>query len=156
MPEALIRVTDKVNTDFYRNCKCTKRGDVIDVELDGWLWGRDELTLPFWRIIKFPIADPTSNAQILAQLRALLTPELPVDPLNPSLTLQRRGFFLFLDNVNITGQLRAYLLDDTRAASSFTFTATVLQIQTFITTLTTQRPPITDPGVLGGSPAVIG
>ena len=54
MSELLVRVHDKINEDFYLNCQCTKRGDVIVARPDGWPWGKEELANPDWRNRKPP------------------------------------------------------------------------------------------------------
>lgn len=91
MCELLIRVADKMNDDPFKDAKCTKRGDVIHVAPDGWPWGNEEKTLPFYRIVRLP-GVPLEEAQ------ALLGPELDDDPRNPSRVLQRRAFRLDLDH----------------------------------------------------------
>lgn len=99
MAELLVRVVDKVNPDFYKNIQCTKRGDVILVQPDGWTWGKKELSNPDWRILALPGVDP-------ADLSGLLARELPTDPkTDPKTwpkTLQRRAFKLDLDHQDVT------------------------------------------------------
>lgn len=142
MAELLIRVADKINTDdFYRNCQCTKRGDVIVASPDGWPWGKDELVLTFYRILKIPVLP-------LAEAQAFCAPEVDVDPLHPSRTLQKRMFRLDIDNAIIPAALKAYLQDDSRTSPSFTVNLTLTQIRS----LKLVRPPITDPAVFGSPP----
>jgi len=157
MPEILLRVVDKINSDFYLNCGCTKRGDVIVAQPDGWTWGVEELKNPDWRIVKLTIADPTQNAILMADLSAFLSSEPAVDPLNPSKTLQRRGFFLDLANIAIPAGLQTYLNDATRAAPAFSVVATPTQLTNLVAAIKLQRLPIADPAILGAvSPAIIG
>lgn len=119
MAELLVRVVDKVNEDFYLNCQCTKRGDVIVVQPDGWGWGLEELKNPDWRIIVMPELS-------LAEAEAMLAPELPVDPLNPSKTLQRRAFKFDLSTLEkSSNEAKDYLLDATRAAPAIKFVEAV-------------------------------
>lgn len=92
MCEMLVRVVDKVNSDPYLNAKCTKRGDVITVQPDGWVWGKEEQKNPAWRIVKLP-GVPVSQAS------AFLSPEIETSPENPSRMLQSRGFRLDVDNL---------------------------------------------------------
>lgn len=107
MAEILLRVRDKTNpTDPYKDCKLTKRGDVICVQNDGWTWGVGELLEPFWRIVKLSSA----SAQ---QFEDMLGPELPTDA-TPSRMLQRRAFKYDLDAPTIPADIRAYLDDDSR------------------------------------------
>lgn len=159
MAELLIRVTDKINSDFYLNTKCTKRGDVIVARPDGWNWGKDELSLPFWRIVKIPAMD-------LATAESFLAPEVDADPKQPSKTLQRRVVKFDLDNVNLPDAFKQCIADDKRAvpflvlkelpqnvsdpqkeaafpASDFAANKVVKQ-------------PISDPAVIGSDAAVIG
>ena len=140
MAEILLRVRDKVNpTDPYKNCKLTKRGDVIHVAPDGWPWGARELDQPFWRIVKFPGVNP----QLLEDL---LGPELDTDPQNPSRMLQRRAFKLDLDALTIPADIRAYLDDDTRKQPTLTITGVKA---TAFRALKTARPKLSDPAVIG-------
>lgn len=90
MCEMLVRVVDKVNDDPYLDAKCSKRGDVITIQPDGWMWSRLELKSPIWRIIKVPGVS-------VAQAEVFLTPEVDADPANPSAVLQRRAHKIDLD-----------------------------------------------------------
>lgn len=138
MAELLLRVHDKVNTeDFYANCKCTKRGDVIVAMPDGWNWGAKELTLPFYRVLKIP-------ALSVGEAETLIAPELEIDPVNPSLTLQRRAFGLDIDRPGLPAEMVAYLADDTRIAATFTVTLPLAQIRV----LKTVKARIPDPAIL--------
>lgn len=144
MAELLIRVTDKINPDFYLNCQCTKRGDVIDVRPDGWPWGTLDQTQPFWRILKVP-------ALSVSEAAALLAPELDTDPLHPSRTLQRRAFKWDFDAAAALGvvlppSLVAYLADDTRAQPSFTITNQMVSLAN-VRKLKVQKAAIVDPVV---------
>lgn len=158
MPEILLRVVDKINdSDFYLNCQCTKRGDVIVAKPDGWAWGVEELSNPDWRIVKFPIANKVNHDLMLAELGAMLTPERDIDPTRPSRTLQRRAFHLDLAHVSIPPALRAFLLDGSRNASVFVVTALPAALRALVSGIKVVRPPISDPAIIGsGSPAIIG
>jgi len=105
---------------------------------DNWNWGVDEKTLPFYRILKLPNVT-------LAQAAPYLAPEPPVDPLNPSKTLQKRVFSLNLAHVTLPAALKTFIADDTRASPSYTFNATAAQIAAVVVT----KAPIADPGVIG-------
>ncbi len=149
MCEILLRVVDKINSDFYLNCMCSKAGDVIDVHEDGWNWGKEEKSAPFWRIIALP-GIPASKAL------SLLAHELPTDPLNPSKTLQRRAFRLnhkaiaglpaLVARPAVQTALINFLKDGTRAAP-------ILTIPTFaqndFASLIVAKPPIQDPAIIG-------
>ncbi len=136
MAELLVRVKDKINEDFYLNCQCTKAGDVICIQPDGWNWGREELKNPDWRIIKMPGVKESD-------LSAFLQPELPVDPMNPPKTLQRRAFRLHLDGM--PADVKACAADDTRQVAVI---ATKLQAAHALA-LKVARPAIADPAVIG-------
>ena len=138
MAELIIRVVDKVNpASVYRDVKCTKRGDVIAIQPDGWPWGSAELTDPAYRIVQVSGID-------VEDLSAFLAPELDVDPGHPSRTLQRRGFKFDLDAFRATGTaaLRAWLDDDRRASGTRRVTATLAQVLAF----KVARPSVVDPG----------
>lgn len=97
MCEMLVRVVDKVNTDPYLNAQCTKRGDVIAIQPDGWAWSHLELSSSQWRIIKVP-------GITVLEASAFLAPEVNIDPQNPSRVLQRRAFKLDVDALGAMGQ----------------------------------------------------
>lgn len=145
MSELLVRVADKINSNFYLNCQCTKRGDIVACCADGWPWSIAEKTLPFWRILKLP------NVTV-AQVTPYLVPELPVDPLNPSKTLQKRAFKLDLSNVVLPAALKTFIQDDTRAQPSYTFNASAATIAS----ITIRKSTIADPAIIGTEHAVIG
>lgn len=68
MPELLVRVVDKVNSDPYLDALCTKRGDVIVVKPDGWAWGGKERDNSEWRIIKLDAPEAECLQFISAEL----------------------------------------------------------------------------------------
>ena len=145
MAELLVRVNDKINTDFYLNCQCTKRGDVIVVQGDGWAWGKEELKNPDWRIIKLPGVTVSAASVFLA-------PELPVDPLNPSKTLQRRIFKINLDDPSIPAAVAAVLADNKRTVPTITAAAVSFNLAA----LKVAKPSIADPAIIGSPTTVIG
>ena len=143
--ELLVRVKDKVNEDFYLNCQCTKRGDVIAAQADGWNWGIDELSLPFYRILKLPdMAKGDANA--------LLAPELDTDPANPSKTLQRRAFKLDLDHPSLPQDLQDFIADDSRKQPTFLSSLSNINLLS----LKMAKVPVQDPTVFGVNPNVFG
>lgn len=90
MCEMLVRVVDKTNSDPLLDAKCTKRGDVIVIQPDGWVWGSAELTNPHWRIVKIP-------GLTVSSCLGFLGPELNTDPNNPNYRLRKRLFKLNLE-----------------------------------------------------------
>ena len=148
MAEFLIRVADKVNPDFYADCQCTKRGDVIVVQADGWGWGKEEKSLPFYRIIRH------SNVTV-AEASQFLAPELPVDPLNPSKTLKRRQFKLDIDVATLPTAVKNWLKDDTRATPILDITGSGIA-KAALLALKADKGVTADPAVIGGNQAVIG
>lgn len=137
MAEILVRVRDKVNADFYLNCKCTKRGDVIEAKPDGWDWGVRERTSPNYRIIALPNVS-------LPDAQAMLAPEVDTDLNNPSRTLQRRAFRFDLDTPTLPTTLDRFLADDTRAQAKYSWN---LDTQGFLNRKIA-KPPIADPAIL--------
>lgn len=135
MAEFLIRVTDKVNPDPYLDCRCLKRGDVVTIQEDGWAWGLLEKLNTQWRILAAP------SISVL-QAQGYLSPELPLDPQNPSRTLQSRGFKF--DVTLLPAQWQSWVADDTRAVPIRTFNGTPQQVLAF----KVQKLPIPDPNVL--------
>lgn len=148
MAELLVRVRDKVNvTDFYADCKCTKRGDVIVVCPDGWPWGDQELTRPEYRLVRL-------QGVGVAAVTPYLAPELDIDPTHPSRTLQRRLYKIDFSNLTIPTAFKTFVADDTRTTPMFVVPAAqVATIQAAIV----QKAPIPDPAILGtATPTVIG
>lgn len=138
MCEVLLRVADKIGADPYLDAKCLKRGDIVVVCADGWAWGADELVNPFWRILKLP------NVTV-AQAEGFLGREFDTDPAKPSRVLRRRAFGVDLASVTIPAGLKAWLLDDTRAAPTRTTNFTPAQFLA----LKQAKAPLLDPNVIG-------
>lgn len=135
MAELLIRVIDKTSTDPYLDAKCLKRGDVVDIRPDGWVWGRFEYSDPQWRILRLP--------GIAAQdLSAFLAEEVDTDPAQPSAVLQARAFRLDIDSPLLAG---SWLDDETRAVRKHRADLTLEQVLS----LKIEKPPLTDPAVFG-------
>lgn len=142
MCELLVRVVDKINDDFYKNCECTKRGDVIVGKEDGWAWGKEELANPDWRIVALPGVP-------LSHVMALLQYELQVDPNHRSRTTQKRAFKLDLDALVAPasrGNTHASAMADAKRVTP------VVQIDLSpeeITPLILAKPAIHDPAIIG-------
>lgn len=148
MCELLVRVVDKVNSDFYLNCQCTKRGDVIVVQEDGWKWGKEELSNPDWRIISMP-GIPVS------QVLGLLAPELPIDPKNPSRTLQRRAFKFDIDALEKGVKINAAAKTDLKDAARAKGVTALALVASDVSALTVAKPQIADQSVIGKHPATV-
>jgi len=58
--QILVRVVDRDGA-----VGSSKRGDVIDIHPDTWVWSEVELNYPDWRIIRSPLLE--SHADILMQ-----------------------------------------------------------------------------------------
>lgn len=113
MCELLIRVADKVNNDPYLDAKCLKRADVVVVTENGWVWSGDELTLPFWRIVKLPQVSVSAGETLLA-------PEFDIDPQQPSPVLRRRAFYWDIASATFSNPVKNWIADDSRATPSRT------------------------------------
>lgn len=155
MAELYIRVIDKINADFYLNQQCTKAGDVIVACPDDWPWGNLELSSPDYRILSIP-------EMSLSEARALVVPEVEIDPNNPSKTRQARQFKLDLASLGASFPLfRAHITVSERntmilrlpnAAVINRVLPNVVDIRAAKVT----KPPIPDPLVLGLSRSIIG
>lgn len=149
MAELLVFAKDRVNeTDFYKNLRLYKRGDVVVVCPDGWPWGKEELTSPLFRIVSIPSMTVSEASQFVA-------PEVDTDPLNPSKTLKRRQFKIDLSNASIAASLKQWLADDTRAVpivkpSDFGITKAAFNA------LKVDKGVTPDPAIIGGQGTVIG
>lgn len=144
MCEILLCVKDMGNSgNLAIDSHAPKQGDVVDVHPDEWSWGQCELGVvvngnpngnhPFFRVIKLP------NVSV-AQAARMTTPEVDIDPQNPSPYLQYRAFFL--DKSKINGTTMKALLDnwndDGRASGFILLNYTAAQINNIVT----QRTPI--------------
>ena len=87
--ELLVRIVDKDVTQPA----CTRRGDVIAAQPDGWPWGCEELANPDWRIV-------TVIGLNGAEASMLLTRQ-PHRTADPGEVLQARAFRLDLTHVEI-------------------------------------------------------
>ena len=122
MCELLIRVIDKINTkDPYLDARCTKRGDVICVQENGWNWGTEELINTDWRIVKIPSVS-------VDQASVFLSPEIEVDIHNPSKVLQPRGFKFDLSSATIPKAAKTFLADDSRKTPAHTLDISLIQL----------------------------
>ncbi len=139
MCEILLCVKDRGNSGILGwDSKMPKQGDVVVVAPDGWAWSAAELGTPvpgnpngnhnFFRILKLP------NVTVV-QASNMLSPELDVDPQNPSPYLQYRA--RYLDKTKVPpGPLFDNLLDDLRANPFITLAYTAAQFSTIVTVRT--------------------
>lgn len=142
MAEILVFTKDIIGDDVYKNAKLPKRGFVIDVEPDGWPWGKEELSNAKLRILKFPGVDPSL-------FQSFMMPEMPTQPninwYDISNTLQMRQYKLDIDHPSLSPTIRSLVADDTRSVQSSVADFDV----TKALTLRKLNPPIPDPAVLG-------
>lgn len=153
MAELLVRVVDKVNNDsVYLDAKCLKRGDVVVVCPDGWVWSDLERKNPDWHIVKVP-------GMSMSEAQAFTSPEIGDPKLN--LMLRPRAFKVDVDTLakaekslettadkGIKG--KQDILANARAVESVTLTAKKL------TDAKVLKVGLTDPAVIGDNKAVIG
>jgi hypothetical protein len=142
MAEMVVFMTDREGIDIYHTAKLEQRGDVISVRDDGFDWGDMVVGFPAFSIVSVVDAVP-------ADLRNLLSPEVPTEPLpngeswiSLNNTLQYRGFHLDPDVAIGRDILRA-------GARTVTTLAEVEAV-------TVQKPPIDNPAVIGDSQQVFG
>lgn len=136
MCELLVRVVDKVSNDPYLDAKLTKRGDVVCVQPDGWVWGKEEQLNPDWRIFRVPGVKRIDALGFEA-------PELDTDPAQPSRTLQKRAFYLDIDDPVLADAFAGWLDDARRSVPMRRFDLTIEQLLQ----LKKAKPPIDDPNV---------
>lgn len=153
MVELCICAIDQNNADFYLNCMRYKRGDVIEAMPDGTLtaggWGAAVVANPNWVILGMP-------AETVQTAGPLLSFEPPVDPLNPSKTLQRRGFRLNLDDPRVQALIISGTTDPL-GLNPITLPAKGSNPPTpSLADLTVQKPAISDPAVIGQPASIIG
>lgn len=142
MAELLVRVVDKTNPDDPMKCATfTKRGDVIVVQPDGWVWGKEELENPHWRILKIP-------GMSISEARAFLGEEMPTE--RPLLfvrqpMLQARQFKIDLDHPKLPKKLKDYIEDHTRSESHHHIDHSEININDF----KVKKPKLENPFVIG-------
>lgn len=137
MAELLVCAVDKEPLDPYVNARAYKRGDVVVVNPDRWVWGRMELANPLFRIVRVP-------GVTVAQARTFLGEEFDEDPENPSRVLRRRAFYLDLDDPLFEELFPGWVTDDARRVSMRRLDITLAQLLA----LKKPRPPLEDPNVL--------
>lgn len=95
MAELLVRIVDKTNPgDAILDRQLTKRGDVIHVAPDGWVWGDKEIANTEWRIFAMPGVDP-------ATLMDLLEIDYSAPDANGTMTLiRKRRKYLNIDSLS--------------------------------------------------------
>ena len=118
--------------------------DLIEAKPDGWNWGTQERTHPWFRLVYLP-----NSLGTLSEAIQYLSPLLPTyDSNGLQLTLwQRRSHYLnVLDSTVIPQSFITFWEDDTRAVPMFdastTFAGTTTQ-------LTVARPAISNPNYTG-------
>jgi len=100
MAELLVRVIDKVNEDDPAlNLLCLKRGDVVTVQEDGWLWSGKELAGNPWTVIRFPGASVDASLPYLVSLYRSDDPEH-----DQGMVLPRASYFDLDSALVVAGQ----------------------------------------------------
>jgi hypothetical protein len=137
MAEIVVQIVDKVNKDFYLNCGCYKRGDVIEIREDGFPWGKIDRSNPDWRIIKLP-------QYSVKDLESFRSGEKNTDPTQPSKTLQRRAFKFDIDNPNLPQDIKSVVSDASR-----TMEKTTVDSAFNIYAFKVEKAKIEDPAIIG-------
>lgn len=119
MCEILIRVVDKINNiDPVLNSQLAKRGSVIVIADDDWLWTPMEKTKTAWRILKFPgVSVDDAKAAIALQVAGNSSDQSGTLTLNPD---------------EMAPDLVLYLADNTRADWAYTLPG-VIPVSEFVT-----------------------
>lgn len=118
MAELLIKARNATHPNPDKDRMCYKRGDIVDVRPDGFLWGREEC-LPRFVIIKIPGLNPDT-------VRAFMKVHLDTsDPTHPVM-LRRRLWGITIDASDIPTWVKTSL------RNTGSVTVTVSQIRNFI------------------------
>lgn len=64
MARIVVRVVDKTSQDQNINRRLSKRGDVIEIFPDGWVFSERERTNPHWMIVDIPGVAPESFSSL--------------------------------------------------------------------------------------------
>ena len=132
MAEILLRVADKINTNsIYLDAWCTKRGDVIVVQDDGWPWGSKEVNNPDWVVLQLPLVNHLD-------IDYLIDPER-LDPILHPLR-QRRGHFI---DITLLPPGLGNQLDTGGKVINFGLSLAILQTAIVVKT------PLADPVIIG-------
>lgn len=127
MCEIIMRLVSKTHPDLWWDVKQTKRGDVIEVQADGWPWQERDLSNPDWALLKLPNVSVEFARQFLAAETG--------DPLiNPY--LQRKRSYIDIDT-----KVPSALRDTINATRLLVSNITEAQLLSFITV----RDPVPDP-----------
>lgn len=141
MSELLLFAYDHtldVGTTVEQRCSLPSLYDLSVTNIDGWGWGDQELTHPWFRILAWPQADPSEIEVLLSNL----LPEMDSsDPPNPTTLWQYRGYYLNIVDTtfqDISG-FTSYWQDNGRATPIFIIPASFINT---VASLTVSRPVI--------------
>jgi hypothetical protein len=134
MPELLLFAQDHstdTTLDAEQLAALPTQWDLIAWRADGWPWGDEELSHPWFRILSWPDALP-------ADLDILLSPKLPELDVNdiPTTLWQFRSFFVDVSQLGLTP-----LLQGARSGGIVPVPPTAPPL----TDVTTERPDVPDP-----------
>ena len=108
MAELIFFIKDRpLSGDPIRDAGIYRCGDVVIAKDDESPWGKMELTMPHWRIIRLPNV-PLALASILE------APEPVTDPRAPNRTLHQRWHRLLFEVLFVGDEHKQFLEDDTR------------------------------------------
>ena len=134
MAEFLVCATDQVSGDFYENAQLMKRGDVVSIKRDGFMWGRIESVSANYRVLAVPGPRPDAFPSLLAR-------EADPTPETYSKVLQFRGFYINFEALPPEPGLAEYLASGPRTKSRMVLQGGVEALQAAIAT----RPALVDP-----------
>jgi hypothetical protein len=119
-----------------------KRFDLITWQADGWKWGADELSHPWFRLLAWPDADPN-------ELNVLMSPLLPDVDVNmqPTTYRQYRGFHVDMTRINVPARGMTWFSDTMRAMPQLLLPKGSMPTLT-VATVTVARAPLALPGVI--------
>lgn len=94
--------------------KLPQKFDLVDYRPDGWQWGNEELTNPWFRIIVWSVLTD-------AECQTIVSREVAQVDANgvPTTIRQYRGFNLNLADARIPAALKTWWQDDTRTQPKF-------------------------------------
>lgn len=142
MAQLVIKTVDRKRGEFYADAQDYRRGDVIAVYPDTYVFEGDVLKLPIFRIVKIPTMTFEEAQQFVA-------PQVldANDRASPK-TLARRAISFDLDGAFAVPGFKAYIADDGRKEPVFTLDMPLPAVRT----LRKARAKVSDPVKVLGAP----
>lgn len=136
MAQLVIKTVDRKRGEFYADAQDYRRGDVIAVYPDTYVFEGDVLKLPIFRIVKIP-------SLAFEEAQQFVAPQvLDANDRASVKTLTRRAVSFDLDSTFVTPEFKAYIADDSRKEPVFTLDMPLATVRTLRKTKTKVSDPV--------------